>query len=119
MNIINNNGFKGLFTSKSHKKGEVVMVLTGDILPYPTRTSIQIGESKHIEDKLGQYVNHDCQPSVEVKGNHLVALRDLNETEEVTFNYNVSETDMSSPFTCHCCGKLINGYAKASQSITV
>ena len=93
------------------------MTLAGDVLPYPTRTSIQIGIGQHIEDSLGQYVNHACQPSVKVQGNRLLALRDLSADEEITFDYNESETDMSSPFVCNCCGKLVNGYANTPQEV--
>ena len=110
MKVVDNDGFKDLrYYGETVLSGTVIYELTGTVLESPTRTSIQIGSNEHIEDDLGQYVNHSCEPSVKVVYNKLICLKDINNGDSITFNYNVSETEMSNPFVCHCCGKLISG----------
>lgn len=92
-------GEKGLFTTKCYKKGETVHTLEGEIQSVPSRESIHIGDGRHICDQYGKYVNHSFQPTVWVNGVHLVAIRDLDADEEITFNYNDSEIEMACPFS--------------------
>ncbi len=80
-----------------------------DIIASPTRTSIQISEGKHVEDDIGKYINHACDPTCEIQGHKVVALRNLSAGEEATFDYSKNETYMANPFICKCCGKLIRG----------
>jgi hypothetical protein len=104
------NDMNGVFLAGSCKSGDVVRDLNGfEITNSPTRTSIQVAEGVHVEDKIGSYVNHDCNPSCEVDGTKLIALRDLYPGDEITFDYSKSESMMASPFTCRCCGKTISG----------
>lgn len=41
----------------------------------------------HIEDEQGRFINHSCNPSVRIKGNKVIALRDIDPLKEITFNY--------------------------------
>ena len=100
-------GYSGVFSRLPIIKGDSVHVLPiRDISDKPTRTSIKIGEGKHVEDSLiGAYINHNCEPSCEIRGNLVVALRDLRRFEEITFNYLINEDKLAHPFVCGCCGK--------------
>ena len=110
LRVTEKDGFKDLkYFGNNVGSGDVVYVLTGDIKNKPTQTSIQIGPNQHIEDLLGQYVNHSCYPTVKVVGNNLVAINTIINKDSITFDYNVSEDEMSNPFLCHCCGKKIKG----------
>jgi hypothetical protein len=91
-------GAKGLFTTKSHENESIVYVLSGTIFDHPTRESIHIGENKHIYDEYGIFINHSFKPNVRVDGYNLVALRNINAGEEIVFNYNSTEINMSNPF---------------------
>ncbi|RDI46029.1 SET domain-containing protein [Aquicella lusitana] len=101
----------GVFAAADIKKGEILRELTGEMLDHPTRTSIQIGKNKHIEDEMGGLINHSCQPTARIdKKNHsLVSIRNIRKGEEITFDYNENEEAMASPFVCQCCGKYIMG----------
>lgn len=90
-------------------KGEIVLILEGDILDYPTRTSIHIGKDQHIEDDIGKYINHACDPTCRVENSTLVAVKQINHGDSITFDYNDSEVLMSDPFECNCCTKPIRG----------
>ena len=73
-----------------------------------TRTSIRVGENKNVEDQMGMYINHSCNPSCRIDGISVVAMRNIKAGEEITFDY-ASEGELASPFTCNCCGKYIDG----------
>lgn len=105
----NKDHYKGLYTEKAYKKGELIFEFTGEVFDYPTRESIQIGPGLHQFDEKGQFVNHSCFPSTFVKGNKLYAISDLEKDTEITFDYNENEEEMSNPFICNCCGKEIKG----------
>lgn len=111
--IVDTDGFKDLkYFGSDILANQEVYTLEGDISIAPTRTSIQIGSFQHIEDDLGQYINHSCDPSVKIVKNKLIAVKDIHDSDSITFDYNDSEEYMSNPFTCHCCGKLIAGKLK-------
>jgi hypothetical protein len=113
LEVKENNGISGLFLRGEIIgfgkcfTGSTVFSLTGEVLDHPTQTSIKIGDGKHIEDYLGRFINHSCNPSVEISGREVVAIRDLEIGDEVTFNYLENEDELVVPFECSCCGKLI------------
>ena len=111
LSVVDKDGFKDLIYNGNVfiPENSIVLKLSGEILPYPTRTSIQISETEHIEDSLGQYINHSCKPSCKVENGCIVSIKNINPGSSITFNYNETEVSMSSPFTCNCCGKRISG----------
>lgn len=88
----------GLLLTKHVPSGDTVFVLSGEIFDAPTRESIHIGNNQHIYDACGIFINHSCRPTVEIRHTNVVALKDLNPGEELTFNYNDSEINMANPF---------------------
>ncbi len=110
---------KGLYSTINYGKGNIVLVLEGNYLPYPTRTSIQVGD-RHLESWEGGHVNHHCLPNTKVVVEHgdllmmpyLVAIKDIQIGEQITFDYESTETEMSEPFKCNCHGKWIRGKEK-------
>ena len=117
---------KGLFADEFVPKNNIVLYLEGNYLPYPTRTSIQIGD-KHIESWDGGHINHHCNPNTEIRihddfiGRNphnqnypslvalVVAKRDIDMGEELTFDYETTEFDLAEPFRCDCHGRWIRG----------
>jgi hypothetical protein len=104
----------GLFTTKKYNQGEIIFILSGKEFDKPTRESIYVGEINgkhtHVHDNYGQYINHSFEPSVIINGYNIVAIRDLDINEEITFDYNTNELQMASPFVVE--GKLVNGQRK-------
>ncbi len=89
---------KGLILKKSVKKGEIVFVLSGRIFNHPTRESIHIGNNKHIYDEYGIFINHSFEPTVRIESINVIALKDLHDGDEITFNYNETEINMANTF---------------------
>ena len=116
--IVNENDKgRGLYAKKNFGKGNIVLVLEGNYFPYPTQTSIQIG-NKHLESWEGGHVNHHCKPNTKVvteRGelgfiHYLVALRNIESGDEITFDYESTEEELAVPFKCACHGRLIVGF---------
>ena len=117
---------RSLYTKKEYRKEGIVLYVEGNYLPYPTRTSIQIGD-KHIESWEGGHINHHCDSNTEIKihddfigkNSHaqmepslvamVVAKRDIDIGEEITFDYETTEFELSTPFRCDCHGRWIRG----------
>lgn len=109
----------GVFTTMNMKRGTTLFKMKGEILPKPTRTSVQIGDNQHIEDEISGHVNHACTPNtiVDRTTRSFVSLRDIEEGEELTFDYTENEDSMAAPFICECCGKEISGMKKREKSV--
>lgn len=111
LRVVETDKFKDLryFGVHTIPPNKVVYQLSGPVRSSPTRTSIQIGSEHHIEDEFGQFVNHNCHPSVRVVGNQLVSVREIQQNDSITFDYNATEHAMACPFQCSCCGQWISG----------
>lgn len=94
--------------------GERLFKIEGEETTTPTRYSVQIGENLHIdlgegystEEILDRYfwrfMNHSCEPNSLIQDREVIALRDIQPWEAVTFNYNTTEWEMAEPFACGC-----------------
>jgi hypothetical protein len=109
--INENIGQYGLFTTKMYLQNETIFTLSGTEYSYPTRESIYVGKINgndvHVHDMFGQWINHSFNPSTVINGYNVVALRNMNIGDEITFDYNTNEINMASPFVVD--GKLVNG----------
>lgn len=97
----------------------VVYELTGPVSTQPTQTSIQIhDDGLHIQDRLGQFINHNCNPTMRIMGKKLISTCTIRTGDSITFDYNQSEDVMASPFFCNCCpgrGNWISGRRALAQ----
>lgn len=88
----------GLYATDNYKSDDIIYVMSGNLMNKPTKRSIHIGSNMHLEDDYGQYINHSFDPNIKVDGNKLVAIKEINKYDELTFNYNDSELEMAEPF---------------------
>jgi hypothetical protein len=102
-------GFNALITNQNIERGECILSLSGPSMPQPTRYTIQTGQSEHIHDSLGSFINHSCSPNASIRGTIIEANTRINKGTEVTINYNESEDIICHPFVCNCCGRIILG----------
>lgn len=121
-------GQQGLLAARAFRAGEVIFVADGEVLSSPSRTSVQIGPGAHIDVPAGagpddcpwRYLEHACQPTAAFRGRSLVALRDLEPGDELTFDYETTEWELASPFVCDCgsmgcTGREIRGFRHLSS----
>jgi len=109
MEIKEENNFKGLFSSEKYAINTKIHKLEGEILNKPSRTTIEIGVGQHINDNYGIFMNHSFEPSCKIDNGYITAIRDIDIGDEITFNYNSSETSMSCPFVDSKTNKMVNG----------
>ena len=121
--VIERDNYKSLHAAVDIGRRELILHLTGVWTPYPTRTSIQVG-NRHLESETGACINHNCNPNAEIiyiqgwdaNGSPvssgttgLVSLKEIKKGKEITFNYNSTESILANPFKCTSCGKEIKG----------
>ena len=110
--------------------GTRVLTLTGRETSVPTRYSVQVGRSLHLDQDCAhddaelfmryfwRYLDHHCDPTAVLRGRELFALRDIAHGEGVTFDYNTTEYDMAAPFACHCDSVHCVGVVRGARHLT-
>jgi hypothetical protein len=119
-NISNNQ--KGFFARQSYKAGDIVIEFSArQIVSEPNYLTVQVGLDKHIllSPEHLQYINHSCDPNVffDTYAMHIVALKSIEEGDEMTFFYPSTEWDMAQPFSCFCGSRNCLGQIKGAAHI--
>jgi hypothetical protein len=123
-NILNDQ--KAFFAQRKYQPGEVLTTFSaGEMLSKPSYLTVQVGIDQHImlEPEHLQYINHSCDPNVffDTHTMEIVAVKTIEEGDEMTFFYPSSEWDMAQPFTCLCgssnCLGTIQGAAHIAPDI--
>ncbi len=95
-----------LYTTRALKEGDTIFAFQGRIkrIEDATPLGLQVGENLFLQaewddpNRFDDYTNHSCNPNgvVRFRAGHpyLVAARDTESGEELTFNYNTTEWDM-------------------------
>ena len=111
---------QGIVALNNYNKDDVLYVFHLNFVSKPTRTSIQF-ENRHFEDDIGKYLNHKCNPNAKIDSIErslkegggrsivLMATSTIKKSDEITFDYNLTESLLSHPFYCKCHNKLIKG----------
>ncbi|MDC0833123.1 hypothetical protein AY599_08340 [Leptolyngbya valderiana BDU 20041] len=99
----------GVFATRDFQKGETVVVARCiGVLPERTIYSIQVDWDVHIEmDEPAIRINHSDNPNTGVRDNSFgaydfVAIVDIAAGEEITFDYETTESDLTEEFQ-RCC----------------
>ncbi|MEW6666156.1 MAG: SET domain-containing protein [Thermodesulfobacteriota bacterium] len=114
---------KGVFAKQKIPKGERLAIMGGDIMwideiknmpdelsdyPMQIEERFVLGSRSATEPEDTDFFNHSCDPNSGFKGQiFLVALRDIPEDEEVTFDYAMIlsksiGSDIVFEMECHC-----------------
>ena len=111
---------RGVFAGKNIKKDEIV-VIGKPVEKSLKRTwqTLQMDVDTHVRmDEPFELVNHSCDPNCGIKinefnGYNLVAMKDITEKDEITFDYCMSEWISIAVTDCNCqsniCRNIIKG----------
>ncbi|HUE97843.1 MAG TPA: SET domain-containing protein-lysine N-methyltransferase [Anaerolineales bacterium] len=105
LTIKTENKFRSLITKQTYKKGEIICEIpTEKVIDKANRYTVQIGRDRHTEVGKLSALNHSCDPNVILDTEHLlmVARRDIEKGEELSFFYPATEWEMDAPFICLC-----------------
>jgi SET domain-containing protein len=124
---------KGLFAIEPVLQGEEIFDWEGgpvyeaqSIFDLPKEIqdhAIQFREHAWIDTSgVGRYSNHSCEPNAGIRGLFkLVALRDIEAGEEITWDYDTTENSEWQLEECKCgsaqCRKNIRGYRFLSNEV--
>ncbi len=122
----------GVFATESIQRNELIAIWGGHIMtaqqiamlpkeildfdyPVQVHEGLYLGPKAREELNEAEFFNHSCSPNAGVKGQIiLVARRDIQEGEEICFDYETTDTEGVN-FLCHCgsvkCRKTITGEA--------
>jgi len=107
------------------EEGGFILEVHGVFVDHPSKYSVQVAEHLHVDLPMAtgltadpdrhpwRYLNHSCDPNAALVGLRLMAFRPISRWEEITFDYNTTEYEISTPFSCQCgkCGgSLIRGF---------
>lgn len=111
--ILNNH--KGLYATQFISKNSVVF----DVSKLPVSSennvyAITICKNKYLDTTRSdtKYINHCCNPTLVFDTNKLIfiANRDIQINDMLTFDYTLTEIDISAPFNCVCNTANCKGY---------
>ncbi len=120
------NDQNALFVLRSYQPGELISDFSaGTIGTEPTYLTVQVDVDKHItlQPEFLQYINHSCDPNVffDTTNMQLIALKELQPEEELTFFYPSTEWKMTQSFNCYCgshkCLNQIKGASFLSKAV--
>jgi hypothetical protein len=99
------NKFRSLVTKQAYSKGKIICdIPTEKLFDKANRYTVQIDREKHTEVGKLSALNHSCDPNVILDTGRLVmvARRDIEVGEELSFFYPSTEWEMDAPFICLC-----------------
>lgn len=108
---------QGLFVDEPVKKGQKILKFDGPIISWDKAVAkgredhvVPVGADKYIDIyEPESLVNHSCDPSTGFSDTAtLIALRDLNKGDEITFDYSLVTAD-GWTMECHCGAKNCRG----------
>jgi SET domain-containing protein len=129
--IINTvNKERGIIARKHLSKGEIILKFFGELVPREKvktpNAALQLDEDLFLESEgtIDESLNHSCDPNCYIDFDRLtlVALKDIPNGEELTFDYNTSEYDLIDQrcsFTCLCGSKDCIGNIKGFKYLPV
>lgn len=114
---------KGVFVKERITKGEVIAVFDGNIYDHKSIWTDELRnhciqfERKKWRDSTGiaRLINHSCEPNCGIKDSFsVVAMRDIEKGEEITWGYEMTEDNLYWRMDCSCgslsCRKVIGAY---------
>ncbi len=119
----------GVYAKLAIEKGELIslwggrIVHTSDLdstMPRFTQRVLQIDEELYLltteEEEPTDCFNHSCDPNLGFSGQiGLVAMRDIQAGEELTFDYAMSDGSPYDEFNCHCGSSKCRGKVTGSN----
>ena|SRR5687768_14859810 len=124
LHVFGTAGARGLKTDRGFRSGDVLCRIPCTARRgRPTRHSVQVDATTHIDVGFLSTLNHSCEPSVRLDASRMlvVAERDIAPGDELTYFYPSTEWDMAKPFACRCgspnCLGVIRGAGHLSPEI--
>ncbi len=116
--IVRHSSNHGVFAVEPISRGELIAVWGGEVVPREVlrayspdcwRLSLQVDDDAYIvssNEGPADWVNHSCAPNAGLRGQiTLVAMRNIQRGEEITFDYAMTDGSDYDEFECACGAK--------------
>jgi len=123
----------GCYTTAPIKKGTRLLEYTGPRITikeadalyddHPRTYLFGLTDGKHVIDGEGvaAFINHSCDPNCEadeIKGRvWIIAARDIEAGEELTYDYNLYDGDLDDPSPCSCGARNCRGSMYSEEEL--
>ncbi len=122
---------RGVFADKKIRKGEIIAAFDGPIYDDSVEVwtkdmynhAIQFGTAIWRDSKgIARLINHSCEPNCGIKKLfNVVAMRDINPGEQITWDYEMTEKNKDWKMKCKCgnlnCRGIIGNYKNMPLAI--
>jgi hypothetical protein len=99
------NKVRSLIARQDFKRGDVIYQIPSEkISDKPNRFTVQMSRDLHTEVGKLSALNHSCDPNVllDMERMLVIANRDIQADDELSFFYPSTEWEMAAPFICLC-----------------
>ena len=99
------NKTRSLVARQDFKQGEVIYQIPSEkVFDKPNRFTVQMDRELHTEVGKLSALNHSCDPNtiLDMENMLVVASRDIQAGDELSFFYPSTEWEMAAPFICLC-----------------
>ena len=99
------NKTRSLVARQNFKQGEIIYHITSEkVSDKPNRFTVQMDRELHTEVGKLSALNHSCDPNVILDMDNMVVIasRDIQAGDELSFFYPSTEWEMAAPFICLC-----------------
>lgn len=95
----------GVFTRRAFKRGELVAVMNGEIVPDIRQHTLQIAPDRHLYDVyFAGYFLHSCSPNIflDMENLTVTAVQDIPANSYLYMDYAQTEDVLYRQFPCSC-----------------
>ena len=99
------NKTRSLVARQNFKQGEIIYHIPSEkVSDKPNRFTVQMDRERHTEVGKLSALNHSCDPNVILDMDNMVVIasRDIQAGDELSFFYPSTEWEMAAPFICLC-----------------
>ncbi len=99
------NKTRSLVARQNFKQGEIIYHIPSEkVSDKPNRFTVQMDRELHTEVGKLSALNHSCDPNVILDMDNMVVIasRDIQAGDELSFFYPSTEWEMAAPFICLC-----------------
>ena len=114
---------RSLFSRREFMANEVIVEFSAkQVYSQPNYLTVQITEEEHIElfPEYLECINHSCDPNCffDTTRMELIAIKPIEEGDELTFFYPSTEWDMDQSFRCLCNTKKCIGMIQGAKYLS-
>ena len=107
----------GVLALRDFEAGELLAVITGEVVPEILQHTLQINEGQHLLDQyFTGYLLHSCSPniSVDMQNMTVTALQKIPANSFLTMDYAQTEEVLFKQFPCSCGSETCRGWITGS-----